>query len=58
VAAYPERYFRPPYVGVKGWLGVYLDVPVDWDEVAVLVEDAYRCVAPAKLVSLLVANRD
>jgi hypothetical protein len=51
VAAEPERYFRPPYVGVRGWLGVYLDVPVDWDEVAAIVEDAYRCVAPKELLA-------
>jgi hypothetical protein len=53
VAAHPDRYFRPPYVGVRGWLGVYLDVPVDWDEIAELVEDAYREVAPTKLVARL-----
>ena len=53
VAAYPKRFFRPPYVGVRGWLGVYLDVPVDWDEVAAIVEDAYRCIAPARLVAQL-----
>jgi hypothetical protein len=46
----PEHYFRPPYVGGRGWLGVYLDVPVDWDEIAEVVEDAYRCVAPQKLL--------
>jgi hypothetical protein len=57
VATYPERYFRPPYVGHRGWLGVYLDVPVDWDEVASLVEDAYRSVAPTKLVTRLDAER-
>jgi len=49
IARAPERYFRPPYVGGRGWLGVYLDVPVDWDEVAAIIDDAYRCVAPAKL---------
>lgn len=53
VAAEPERYFRPPYVGVRGWLGVYLDVPIDWDEAAAIVEDAYRCVAPKKLLAAL-----
>ena len=53
VAAYPQRFFRPPYVGVRGWLGVYLDVAVDWDEVAVIVEDAYRVIAPKKLVAHL-----
>jgi predicted DNA-binding protein (MmcQ/YjbR family) len=49
----PERFFRPPYVGHRGWLGVYLDVPVDWDEVAELVEHAYRTIAPKRLVELL-----
>lgn len=53
VSASPDRFFRPPYVGHRGWLGVYLDVPVDWDEVAVLVEDAYRMIAPKPLVALL-----
>jgi hypothetical protein len=49
----PDRFFRPPYVGHRGWLGVYLDVPQDWDEIAALVADAYRCVAPSRLVAAL-----
>jgi hypothetical protein len=54
----PKRFFRPPYVGHRGWLGVYLDVPkVDWDEIAEIVEDAYRQVAPAKLVASLDEER-
>jgi hypothetical protein len=54
IAARPERFFRPPYVGGRGWLDVYLDVlPIDWDEVAAVVADAYRCIAPAKLVAAL-----
>jgi hypothetical protein len=53
LSAAPERFFRPPYVGHRGWLGVYLDVPVDWDEVEALLRDAYRCVAPAKLAALV-----
>lgn len=53
VAAEPARFFRPPYVGHRGWLGVYLDVEVDWAEVGEIVTDAYRCVAPKKLVALL-----
>lgn len=54
LAAAPDRFFRPPYVGGRGWLGVYLDVPdVDWDEIAEIVTDAYRCVAPKKLVAQL-----
>ncbi|MFD8496516.1 MmcQ/YjbR family DNA-binding protein [Amycolatopsis sp. NPDC059657] len=53
VAAEPERFFRPPYVGVHGWLGVRLDADVDWDEVAAIVLDAYRLVAPKKLLAEL-----
>ena len=53
VAANPEQFFVPPYVGGRGWLGVRLDVPVDWDEIAELVTDAYRCVAPRRLLAQL-----
>ena len=49
IEADPARFFRPPYVGSRGWLGLRLDGPVDWDEVETLCEDAYRTVAPAKL---------
>ena len=46
----PARFFRPPYVGHRGWVGVYLDVQnIDWDELADLVEDSYRLIAPKKL---------
>ena len=50
VEADPERFFRPPYVGHRGWLGVRLDRGLDWDELAGIAEDAYAEVAPAKLV--------
>jgi hypothetical protein len=54
VASDPQRFFRPPYVGGRGWLGVYLDVDgVDWDEIGEIVTDAYRQVAPKKLLALL-----
>jgi hypothetical protein len=49
----PERFFVPPYVGHRGWLGVRLDVDVDWDEITGIVEDAYRQVAPKTLVKQL-----
>lgn len=52
-ASDPGRFFRPPYVGGRGWIGVRLDDPVDWTEVAELCTDAYRAVAPARLVALL-----
>jgi hypothetical protein len=51
----PERFFVPPYVGGRGWIGVRLDVDVDWDEIAGIVEDAYRMVAPKTLVAQLEA---
>ena len=51
VAADPERFFRPPYVGHRGWLGVRLDGAVDWDEIAGIVEDAWASVAPATLLA-------
>jgi len=47
----PERFFVPPYVGGRGWIGVYLDVDQDWDDIAEIVEDAYVAVAPPKLVT-------
>jgi hypothetical protein len=49
----PEQFFRPPYVGHRGWLGVRLDRDPDWTEIAELCEDAYRVIAPAALVARL-----
>jgi hypothetical protein len=56
VAADPERFFVPPYVGYRGWLGVSLAPPVDWDEIAERVLDAYRAVAPKRLLAELDAR--
>jgi hypothetical protein len=47
VKADPARFFRPPYVGVRGWVGVRIDGRPSWTQVAALVEQAYRHVAPA-----------
>lgn len=58
IAEAPLRYFRPPYVGGRGWVGAYLDVPVDWDELAEVIEDAYRTVAPARLLARLEADAE
>jgi hypothetical protein len=49
----PDRFFVPPYVGGRGWLGVRLDRSPDWGEVAGIVEDAYRAVAIKRLLSQL-----
>lgn len=51
VGSKPKRFFVPPYVGKRGWLGVFLDVPVDWEEIGQIVADAYRLVAPRRLAS-------
>ena len=51
VEAAPEHYFRPPYVGHRGWLGVRLDRDLAWDEIAGAIEDAYLCVAPKGLTA-------
>jgi hypothetical protein len=56
VARDPERFFRPPYVGHRGWLGVRVDVDIDEDELREIIEDAYRMVAPASLVKQLDAE--
>ena len=50
VAADPDRYFVPPYVGVRGWVGARLDRPTtDWVELAILVEEGWLSIAPPKL---------
>lgn len=51
VAAAPDRYFVPPYVGSKGWIGLWLDRrSVDWKELAALVAESWRCMAPKRLL--------
>ena len=49
IDADPDRFFRPPYVGPSGWIGVVLDTKPDWGMIAAMVRDAYRHVATAKL---------
>lgn len=53
VEAEPDRFFVPPYVGGRGWIGLRLDGRVDWAEVAAVCEDAFRQIAPATLVARL-----
>lgn len=49
VEAAPDRFFVPPYVGPSGWIGVWLDGKIDWNDLAELVTDSYRMIAPKKL---------
>jgi hypothetical protein len=53
VGAAPERFFNPPYVGHKGWIGFHLDDGTDWDEVAALIRRSYRMTAPKRLAALV-----
>jgi hypothetical protein len=52
-ASEPGTFFRPPYVGGRGWIGVRLDRDLDWAEITELCQDAYRVIAPATLVARL-----
>jgi hypothetical protein len=51
VGADPERFFVPPYVGHKGWIGMRLDPSVDWAEVASLVSRSFTMTAPKRLLA-------
>lgn len=57
VRAEPERFFVPPYVGPSGWIGIWLNQETDWRELADLLRDSYRLVAPKRLHALLNESR-
>jgi predicted DNA-binding protein (MmcQ/YjbR family) len=52
-SAGPDRFFVPRYVGHKGWVGARLDAAGDWAELAELIEDSYRLIAPKRLAARL-----
>ena len=58
IAENPGQYFRPPYVGHRGWVGVRIDREPDWAEVAEIVHDAYRQIAPKGLSARLAGADD
>ena len=50
----PGRFFVPPYVGHRGWVGVRVDLPsVNWAELTYLLRTAYRLTAPGRLAARL-----
>jgi hypothetical protein len=49
VRSHPDRFFIPPYVGPKGWIGVWLDGSPDWTELNELLTDGWRRTAPKTL---------
>ena len=61
VRSAPKRFFVPPYVGPNGWVGMWLDGDVNWDDVADFLRDGYRLVAPERLLDDMqppIAERD
>ena len=56
VGADPQRFFIPPFVGTKGWIGMVLTRRPDWAEVEALVRRSYRLVAPKKLAERVPAD--
>src|SRR5262245_46434209 len=48
IAAAPEKFYRPPYVGVRGWVGIELDAVND-EELTFHLREAWRLIAPPKL---------
>ncbi|MDA8044226.1 MAG: MmcQ/YjbR family DNA-binding protein [Actinomycetota bacterium] len=57
VGSDPGRFFRPPYVGGRGWVALRLDRGVDPDELAAVCEEAFRTVATRKLIDALEQSR-
>jgi predicted DNA-binding protein (MmcQ/YjbR family) len=56
VGADPDRFFAPPYVGPKGWIGVRLDAGVDWPQLTDLIADSYAMTAPKRLLTGVAAT--
>ena len=48
IKAAPETFFRPPYVGVRGWVGIELDAISD-EELAYHIREAWQMIAPKRL---------
>jgi hypothetical protein len=47
----PKRYFVPPYVGPRGWVGVRLDIKPNWKTIEAIVRESWRMTAPKRLLS-------
>jgi predicted DNA-binding protein (MmcQ/YjbR family) len=58
VVAHPDRFFVPPYVGPSGWVGVWLDRKINWTEIAELLADGYKLVAPKRLIAIMELRED
>lgn len=55
IASEPDRYFKPPYLGPKGWIAAWIspESDPDWDAIAEIIDESYRLIAPKRLVTTL-----
>jgi hypothetical protein len=54
IAADPERFYMPAYIGPRGWVGLRLDKgEIDWDEVSEMLKLSYKLTAPKKLAAMI-----
>ena len=53
IGSNPECFYVPKYIGHAGWVGVQLQFVSDWEEIAELIEESYRLIAPKRCVKLL-----
>jgi phosphoribosylglycinamide formyltransferase-1 len=52
LASDPSRFYKPAYIGPRGWVGLRLDLgEIDWSEVADFITDSYRLTAPKRLAA-------
>jgi len=52
IEAEPQKFYKPPYVGVRGWVGIELSQVSD-EELASHIREAWRLIAPKKLQAVL-----
>jgi hypothetical protein len=54
IAADPKKFYMPPYVGSRGWVGLRLDRGgIDWEEVSELLTHSYLEIAPKRLAAMV-----
>jgi hypothetical protein len=53
IEASPDIFFRPPYMGHLGWIGLRLDLNVKWEEISNVLWEAYLNRAPKKYLKLI-----
>ena len=53
IGSNPELFYVPKYIGHAGWVGVHIQSVTEWEEIAELIEDSYRLIAPKRCIKLL-----